>query len=91
MVMMMSNIIEDSKYGKLLTQYLKREKARPVVVDKDLKNKRTKQWTTFYRRNMNLYATERLRIKLKPFQHIMLYLMGQSDVFFAICSRGLSN
>lgn len=31
-----------------------------------------------------------LGIKLRPFQKIMLYLMGISQVFFAICSRGLS-
>ena len=31
-----------------------------------------------------------LGIKLRPFQMIMIYLMGISNVFFAICSRGLS-
>lgn len=31
-----------------------------------------------------------LGIKLRPFQMLMIYLMGISDVFFAICSRGLS-
>lgn len=31
-----------------------------------------------------------LGIKLRPFQKIMLYLMGISQAFFAICSRGLS-
>lgn len=48
------------------------------------------EWVTFYRRNWNLYAAHRLLIPLYPFQHIMLYLMGISNTFFAICSRGLS-
>ena len=43
---------------------------------------------TFYRRNMNAYAEHYLGIKLRPFQHIMLYLMSVSQVFFCICSRG---
>lgn len=86
----MNSVVNESKYGELLTQHKKREKNRPKSIDKNTKNKRTKQWCTFYRRNINLYASERLKIKLKPFQHIMLYLMGKSDVFFAICSRGLS-
>lgn len=47
-------------------------------------------WTTLYRRNINIYASRHLMIKLHPFQHLMLYLMGVSQVFFAICSRGLS-
>ena len=49
-----------------------------------------KKWVSFYRRNINLYASRHLMIKLHPFQHIMLYLMGVSQVFFAICSRGVS-
>lgn len=48
------------------------------------------EWTTLYRRNWNLYAVYRLMISLYPFQHVMLYLMGISNTFFAICSRGLS-
>lgn len=48
------------------------------------------EWITLYRRNWNLYAVYRLMISLYPFQHVMLYLMGISNTFFAICSRGLS-
>ena len=54
------------------------------------KKENVKKWCSFYRRNINLYASRHLRIKLHPFQHIMLYLMGVSQVFFAVCSRGLS-
>lgn len=48
------------------------------------------EWITFFRRNWHIYAEMVLGIKLRPFQKIMLYLMGISQVFFAICSRGLS-
>lgn len=48
------------------------------------------EWTTLFRRNWHIYADMVLQIKLKPFQKLMIYLMGVSDVFFAICSRGLS-
>lgn len=48
------------------------------------------EWTTLFRRNWHIYVDMVLGIKLKPFQMIMIYLMGISDVFFAICSRGLS-
>lgn len=60
------------------------------TLTKEQKRKNTIRWCTFYRRNINLYAQRHLLIKLHPFQHIMLYLMGVSQVFFAICSRGLS-
>ena len=36
---------------------------------------------------MDIYAQERLRINLRPFQAIMIHLMGISQVFFAICAR----
>lgn len=48
------------------------------------------EWTTLFRRNWHIYADMILQIKLKPFQMVMLFLMGISDTFFAICSRGLS-
>lgn len=54
------------------------------------KKNNIKKWCSLYRRNINLYASRHLMIRLHPFQHIMLYLMGASQVFFAICSRGLS-
>lgn len=48
------------------------------------------EWITFYRRNWHIFVDRVLGIKLRPFQSIMIYFMGISDVFFAICSRGLS-
>ena len=48
------------------------------------------EWITLFRRNWHIFVDMVLQIKLKPFQMLMIYLMGVSDVFFAICSRGLS-
>ena len=45
---------------------------------------------SLFRRNWEIYAEMILQISLKPFQKVMLHLMGISDIFFAICSRGLS-
>lgn len=83
-------ILQNSAYYKLIVKLRKREKERPKKIDEATKRKRTKQWCTFYRRNLNIYISERLRVKLRPFQHIMVYLMGISQTFWAICSRGLS-
>lgn len=48
------------------------------------------EWTTLFRRNWHIYAEFILGIKLRPFQKVMIYLMGVSEIFFGICSRGLS-
>lgn len=47
-------------------------------------------WVTLFRRNWHIFVDLILQIKLKPFQVLIIYLMGISNVFFAICSRGLS-
>lgn len=67
-----------------------RKSKRGIQLTPEQKKENIKKWCSLYRRNINLYASRHLMIKLKPFQHIMLYLMGVSEVFFAICSRGLS-
>lgn len=54
--------------------------------EEDLKH--TIAWTTYFRRNLDRFAEEYLGLKLKFYQKIMLYLMGISHVFVAICSRG---
>ena len=54
------------------------------------KRENTIKWITLFRRNWHIYVDMVLEIALRPFQMVMIYLMGVSDVFFAICSRGLS-
>ena len=86
----MSNIINESDLVKLIRQRKQKEDERPKELTDEQKEENTIHWITFYRRNMNTYAERYLGIKLHPFQHMMLYLMSVSQVFFAICSRGLS-
>ena len=75
---------------KLIKERVRKEENRPKELDPQIKRNNVTKWCTFYTRNINLYASRHLKIRLHPFQHIMLYLMGISQVFFAICSRGLS-
>ena len=49
---------------------------------------KVKKWISRYRRNWDIYVEEVYQIKLYPIQKIMLHLMGVSDIFFAICTRG---
>lgn len=81
---------KESTLIRLIRERKEVEKKRPKEIDEETKKSNIKKWTSFYRRNVNLYASRHLKINIHPFQHIMLYLMGVSQVFFAICSRGLS-
>lgn len=51
---------------------------------------RVKNWISFFRRNIEIYIEEYLRIFLKPFQRVVFHQMGVSDNYTLICSRGLS-
>ena len=64
--------------------------ARGKGINSKEKEENAIEWITLFRRNWHIYVDMVLQIKLKPFQKVMIYLMGVSDVFFAICSRGLS-
>lgn len=83
------DLLQESQYYDFIKKARRSRWGQKKKQTKEEKDIRTKQWCTFYRRNLNLYASERLRIRLKPFQHIMLYLIGISDFFWTICSRGL--
>lgn len=83
-------LLQESSYYSLICQARRKRWKQEKKQTKAEKDMRTKQWCTFYRRNLNVYIEERLRIKLRPFQHIMIYLMSISETFWSICSRGLS-
>lgn len=83
-------LLQESSYYQLICQARRKRWKQEKKQTKAEKDIRTKQWCTFYRRNLNVYIEERLRIKLRPFQHIMIYLMSISETFWSICSRGLS-
>lgn len=72
---------------QLIMERKKRKKHKRKLT-KEERKRQIRDWCTFYRRNWNIYATDRLGINLKPFQEIMLYLLGISNVFFMQCGRG---
>lgn len=89
-------MLEENKDIDIISLVEKRKKKREEKKKTDRRlpweqrKKNIKEWTTFYRRNWNIYAERRLKIKLYPFQHVMVYLAGISQYWYAICSRGAS-
>ena len=81
----------DNKIKMLFRKHTRTQNSKPKVLTSEQKKTQIKKWTTFYRKNIEIYIEDRLQISLKPFQRIMLHLMHVSNVFFAVCSRGLSN
>ena len=73
---------------ELISARKKKEKARPKVISEADKLNNLKHWTTFYRRNINIYIRDRLGVRLEPYQHLMIWLMNKSMVFVGICARG---
>ena len=66
-------------------------KKPPIRLSNDITEERKErliEWITFYRRNVHRFVEHYLGIKLYPYQIMWIYLMGISDSFVAICSRG---
>jgi hypothetical protein len=78
------------KSNILIRERNKREQRRKKALSPEQRKEQVKKWTTFYRRNWNIYAKHELGISLYFFQEVMLYLMGVSQVFYLMCSRGNS-
>ena len=79
--------------GSLRRQFLAKHLTTTTIGTRQLsdeKKENIKKWITRYRRNYEIFADEVFQIKLYPIQKVMLHLMGISDVFFAICTRGAS-
>ena len=74
---------------ELIMEKKKRTK-RKRKLTKDERKRQIRDWCTFYRRNWDIYAVERLGINLKMFQRLVIHLIGVSDIFYLMCSRGLS-
>lgn len=68
----------------------KKRTKRKRRLTKDERKRQVRDWCTFYRRNWDIYAVERLKINLKMFQRLVIHLIGVSDIFYLMCSRGLS-
>lgn len=55
-------------------------------LDKKIKEKYI-LWTTFYRRNIHIFCTHYLEVKLRLYQVFWLFLMSKSSLFMCIASR----
>ena len=67
------------------------EKQKTSVELEQEKRMQWKKWITFYRLNFDIFVEDYLGLKhLKLFQKIMLYLMGLSEIFVTVASRGIS-
>lgn len=44
-------------------------------------------WCTFYRRNPGIYAEQRLKLNLMPYQHYMLWQQFNAQTTFDMCAR----
>nr|DAZ37489.1 MAG TPA: large terminase [Caudoviricetes sp.] len=53
----------------------------------NIQEERQIEWTTIFRYNPGIYAEWRLKMKLLPYQHYMLWQMFNSQVTFDMCSR----
>ena len=78
--------------GNLRRQFLNKQLVTSKAADStgltERQKTNVKKWVSRYRRNWDIYAEEVFGIKLYKIQKIMLHLMGVSDIFFAICTRG---
>lgn len=57
-----------------------------IFTEKQINN--IKKWITRYRRNWDIFCDEVLQINLYPIQKVTLHMMGVSDVFFDMATRG---
>lgn len=73
---------------QFLNKQLMTTSVKPGFGLSEEQKERAKKWITRYRRNWDLYAEEILQIKLYPIQKIMLHMIGVSDQFMAIATRG---
>lgn len=78
--------------GNLRRQFLAKQLATTSVgsmkVLTDQQKSNIKKWISRYRRNWDIFCEEVLQIHLYPIQNITLHMMGVSDVFFDIATRG---
>lgn len=81
---------EDKNIRMLVRQKRDTDKSTRAKITEEDRKEQIKRWTQFYRKNIDMYVEQRLRIKLRPFQRIMLHLLGRSQVWFGVCSRASS-
>ena len=83
-------VTPNSPFARLLVERKKKKQNQLRQLTEEEIERQVIEWTTFYRRNWELYAKEELGINLYDFQSYALHMMGVSEVFFEQCSRGLT-
>lgn len=81
---------EEKGFIRLLKERKKNKDKKKKPLTTERRKSQVKDWTTFYRRNWNIYAKHELDVPLHLYQEIWIYLMGVSQIFFLMCGRGLS-
>ena len=61
---------DKKELNKLIQLKRSTEKSTKSKLTKEERITQIKKWTTFYRRNIDIYAEERLRVKLRPFFYL---------------------
>ena len=96
---LMGQTIKDTKKTKNITKKeykdifkiqdeLDKQNMQHSPITQEEKLKHVKEWTTFYRRNLDVYVTNYLKIKnLAYLQRIMLITMGDNSQDVTLCSR----
>lgn len=80
----------DGKFTQLLAERRKNRQNHVKALTQEERDRQTVEWTTFYRRNWEIYAEEELGLTLYDFQKYAIHQIGVSETFFEQCSRGLS-
>ena len=75
--------------NELILERKKKEQKRAKPLSQEELDKQVLEWSDFYRKNWDIYATEELGVPLKEFQKYAIHEMGISDYFFLMCGRGL--
>lgn len=78
--------------GNLRRQFLSKQLATTsLAIGEELTEEqkaRAKKWISRYRRNWDIFAEEVLQIKLYPLQKFSLHMMGVSQEYFEVATRG---
>lgn len=86
--------LPNEKNGSILRQQYLAKQLTTTIVTADRtgltprQKSNVKKWITRYRRNWDLFVEEVLSIKLYPVQKMKIHMMGVSDVYFDISTRG---
>lgn len=78
----------DEKQFETLTREKKRLEKN--ILSKEEIEENIIEWTTFFRRNLDIFNTDYLEIELKFFQEQLIQSWNESDIHDTIASRGIS-